>query len=143
MREYYCHTCALRHAIINPLDTSMLNLTGTPYQLGKYIRHTAPTGGYENLLSVFNRPEYINYLDYTVNTSLSGCAEIDSFGRTNLIWYASKHVGITYSGSKYYCPDDSIKVVLHDNVTLIHSFPVNWELQYIKRCKICDSYILQ
>ncbi|MFZ2280088.1 MAG: hypothetical protein WAW39_19985 [Prosthecobacter sp.] len=142
MNQYFCHDCALRDGLINPLDTSMLNLTGTPYQFDKYLKHTAPTRGYQNLLSIFNRPEYGDYLGYTVNTSLSGCVEIDSAGRTNLIWYAGRHVGVTYKDSRYYCPDDSIKVVLYDNFTGIHSFPVNWELQYINRCKKCDRPIL-
>lgn len=142
MSEYYCHACALLQSIIQPVDTSFLNLSGTSYQFDKFIKHTAPTGGYDRLLSIFNRPEYGDYFHYTVNSSLSGCAEIDVFGRTNLIWYAGKHIGITYKDSKYYCFDDAVKVVLHYDTTLIHSFPINWELLYIKRCKVCDSEIL-
>jgi hypothetical protein len=142
MSTYYCHDCALRNGFYKPYDTASLNLTGCAYQFGKYIKHTAPTGGYENLLSIFNRPDYNDYLTYTVSASLSGCAEVDSAGRTNMIWYAGRHVGITYSGSKYFCADDSIKVVLHHDVTLIHSFPVNWEQHYIKSCHECGSYIL-
>lgn len=142
MSTYFCHNCALRKGIFNPFDTTTINLTGTSYQFSKYIKHTAPTGGYENLLSIFSRPNYTDYLNYTISASLSGCAEVDSAGRTNMIWYAGRHVGITYSGSRYFCSDDSIKVVLHHSHTLIHSFPVNWEQQYIRRCVECDSHIL-
>ena len=142
MSQHYCHDCAIRNGLINPLDTSAINLTGSSYLFDKYIKHTAPTGGYENLLSIFNRPEYGEYRNYTVSGSLSGSAEIDDQGRTNLIWYAGRHIGITYKDSRYYCPDDSVKVVFHNDYTLIHSFPVNWELHYIKRCIICNNYIL-
>ncbi len=96
---------------------------------------------YGGVLSLFDRPEYSLYQGYTVSGSLSGCCEIDSMGRTNLIWYAGQHVGMTFKDGKYYCPDDSIKVVLHHDVTLIHTFPVNYELHYINRCLECDSII--
>ena len=142
MREYYYHDCALKIGVIVPFDTTTINLTGSLYQFGKYIKHTAPTGGYNNLLSIFNRPDYSSYLGFTVSASLSGCAQIDDCGRTNLVWYAGRHVGMTYSGLKYSCADDAIKVVLHHDLTFIHSFPVNWEQHYINRCLNCNSYIL-
>jgi hypothetical protein len=125
-----------------PFDTAAINLTGSDYQFGKFIKHTVPIGGYENVLSIFNRPDYSGYLNYTVSASLSGCAQVDDSGRSNLIWYAGRHVGMTYSGSRYYCANDAIKVVLHHDHTLIHSFPTNWEQHYINRCLDCGNYIL-
>jgi len=74
-------------------------------------------------------------------TSASGSVEIDSQNRVNVIWYAGKHTGMTFENGKYYCADDAVKVVLHHDVTLIHSFPANYELHYVNRCKICDRYI--
>ena len=49
---------------------------------------------------------------------------------------------MSFSGSKYYCADDAIKVVWHHDLTSIHSFPVNWEQHYINRCLNCNNYIL-
>lgn len=138
--QYFCYPCAIRLGHVVPLSTKSPNLTGSAYQLGKYLKHTMPVS-YQGVLSVFNRPEYTQYQDFTVSGSLSGCCEIDSLGRTNLIWYAGRHVGMTFKDGRYYCPDDAIKVVLHHDVTLIHTFPVNYELHYIKRCAACDSYI--
>lgn len=138
--QYYCHSCALRLGHIQPLETTTPDLTGNPYLLGKFLKHTMPVN-YAGVLSIFDRPEYHEYQTYTVNGSLSGCCEIDPGGRTNLIWYAGRHTGMTFDHGIYYCPDDSIKVVLHHDVTLIHSFPVNYELHYINRCLECDSII--
>lgn len=138
--QFFCHSCALRLGHIRPLETTTPNLTGNAYLLGKFFKHTMPIN-YEGVLSIFDRPEYQEYQTYTVNGSLSGCCEIDTVGRTNLIWYAGRHIGMTFDKGIYYCPDDSIKVVLHHDVTLIHSFPVNYELQYINRCLECDSII--
>lgn len=96
---------------------------------------------YAGVLSIFDRPEYSGYQDYTISGSLSGCCEIDSYGRTSLIWYAGRHVGMTFKDGLYYCPDDAIKVVLHHDITLIHTFPVNYQLHYINRCIECESFI--
>lgn len=138
--QHYCYSCAIRLGHITPLSTLTPNLTGSAYQLGKFMKHTTPTN-YQGKLSIFDRPEYQDYQNFTVSGSLSGCCEIDLYGRTNLIWYAGRHVGMTFQNGIYYCPDDAIKVVLHHDLTLIHTFPVNWELHYIKRCIECDSII--
>lgn len=142
MSQYFCHTCALKNGTYAPFDATKINLTGSSYQFDKFIKHTAPTGGYENLLSIFSRPEYTDYQKFTVSASLSGCAQIDDDGRTNLIWYAGRHVGMTYSGSRYYCADDAVKIVLHHDLTLIHSFPTNWDHHFISKCLSCGNYIL-
>ena len=142
MSQHYCHDCALRNGVFTPFDNPAINLTGSAYQFGKFIKHTAPTGSYENLLSIFNRLDYSGYMNYTVSASVSGCAQIDDAGRTNLVWYAGRHVGMSFSGSRYHCAADAVKVVLHHDVTLIHSFPVNWEQHYINRCRACNNYIL-
>jgi len=138
--QYYCHACAIRLGHMIPGLSTAPNLTGSNYQFGKYLKHTAPTS-YGGLLSIFSEPDYVQYQVFTVNTSLSGCCQIDDRGRTNLIWYAGRHVGMTFENGRYFCPDDSIKVVLHNDYTLIHSFPVNYELHYINRCRECDSPI--
>jgi hypothetical protein len=139
--RYYCHPCALRLGLIVTGLSNAPDLTGTNYQLSKFIKHTAPTG-YDGLLSIFDQPDYTQYQDFTVNTSLSGCCQVDVQGRTNLVWYAGRHVGMTFENGRYFCPNDAIKVVLHDTHTHIHSFPVNYEQLYIHRCTECDTMIL-
>lgn len=138
--QYYCHSCAIRLGHITPLQTSTPDLTGNAYQFDKYLKHTMPAH-YAGVLSIFDRPEYSMYQGYTVTGLLSGCCEIDAVGRINMIWYAGHHVGMTFENGIYSCPDDSIKVVLHDDITLIHSFPANYQQHYINRCRECDSII--
>jgi hypothetical protein len=135
--QFYCHSCAISLGHIQPISSITPNLTGSSYQFGKFMKHTMPNS-YNGLLSIFDRPEYADYQNYTVSGALSGCCEIDIQGRTNLIWYAGRHVGMTFQNGKYFCPDDAIKVVLHHDHTLIHTFPVNYELHYINRCIECD-----
>jgi hypothetical protein len=138
--RYYCHTCAVRLGIILPFPPATLNATGTDYQLRKFIKHTMPTD-FADKLSIFNTPEYQPYLDYTVSGAASGCAQIDQQNRTNIIWYAGRHTGMTFVDGKYFCPDDSVKVVLHHDLSSIHAFPANYELEYIGRCEACGSPI--
>ncbi|MCE0496576.1 MAG: hypothetical protein LV481_01330 [Methylacidiphilales bacterium] len=140
MADHYCHECALRLGLLTPVVAPTSNITGSTYQLGKFMKHTMPTN-YAGVLSIFDRPEYTPYLDYTVTTAASGSVEVDAQNRVNLIWYAGKHVGMTFEDGIYYCPDDAIKVVLHHDITLVHSFSANYEFQYINRCKNCDRYI--
>lgn len=138
--QYYCHSCAIRLGHVTPISTLSPDLTGNSYQFDKYLKHTMPER-YGGVLSIFDRPEYSQYQGFTVSGSLSGCCEIDSAGRTNLIWHAGRHVGMTFKDGKYYCPNDAIKVVLHHDLTLIHTFPVNYDLHFINRCLECDSVI--
>jgi hypothetical protein len=140
MPKHFCHACALRANYINPVEPGLVNPTGSQYLLEKFVRHTAPLD-YKGKLSVFNSPDYSSYSDYSVTASLSGCAQIDDLGRTNLVWYAGKHVGITYENGKYSLPNDGIKLVFHDNSLKIHPFSVNIAQEYIKRCQICDTVI--
>jgi hypothetical protein len=146
VRKYYCHKCALEHGIIDPLYpeespySTSVSLSGTRYQLGKFIKHTVPSGR-SGIVSIFADPTYQEYENYTITTSLSGCCEIDEMSRINLVWYAGKEAGIIYKDGKFKGPADGVKVVLHDDETKIHAFPIDYENMNIQRCLICGEYI--
>lgn len=135
MSDYYCHACAVKLGLIMPALTT--DLTGCDYQLEKFIKHTAPTGSY-SINSVFDDPKYAEYKDYTISGALSGCVEIDNRGRKNLLWYAGKRVGLTYSGA-FTVPASGVKIVFHDNETKIHTYPFN--PPKAQRCKECGVVI--
>jgi hypothetical protein len=137
---HYCHSCAVRLRLINPIDATMQNLTGSRYQLEKFVKHTAPQE-YNGEISVFFSRDYSAYRDYTISGSLSGSLQIDEQNRKNLIWYAGKDIGITYENGIYKCPNDAVKVVLAENPTGIHPFSINYELQYLDRCCECGGFL--
>lgn len=128
MPQYFCHECALRESRINPLyneddifSTATPSLSGTTYQLDKFIKHTIPSS-HPGKVSIFTDPSYSSYENYTISTSLSGGMELDDYGRTNLVWYAGQNTGFTlYNGVIQY-PTDGVKVVLHDDDQLIHAY---------------------
>ncbi len=129
MNTYYCRSCAIS---LNHIDRSYLpsvNLTGDPsgYQLDKYLKHTQ-TGYYSGgSTSLFSLPDYENYKTYILGATISGHLEIDSFGRSNLVYWAGKEIGCCYnavSGSVIY-PESGVKVVLHQNDPKIHGFTCN------------------
>ncbi len=146
MKKYYCHKCALENGIINPLYpeqspyTASVDLSGTPYQLGKFIKHTAPSGR-PGIVSIFDDPTFKQYENYTITTSLSGCCEVDEMRRINLVWYAGKETGIIFEDSRFKGPAIGVKVVLHDEENKIHTFPIDYENMNIQRCEICGQYI--
>jgi len=82
MSEYYCHGCAVKNGLVKPTITA--SLTGSAYQLEKFIKHTAPTENYA-INSVFDTADYGKYRDYTISGALSGCVEIDNEGRSNIL----------------------------------------------------------
>ena len=135
MSHYYCHACAVKKGLVTPTITA--NLTGTNYQLDKFIKHTAPTGNYA-MNSVFNDPKYPTYRDYTISGALSGCVEVDNKGRSNIIWYAGKETGLTYSGN-FNLPVSGIKIVLHQDNAKIHAYP--FQVPETKHCQDCGVLI--
>ena len=139
MSVYYCHVCAAAKGWMNA--ASPVSLTGTQYQFEKFIKHTAPTGVYP-VVSIFDDPTYDAYRNYVVNTSGSGCLEVDDRGRGSLIWVAGKKVGATFRNGVLETPDDAIKVVLYDNEWRIHSFPTLSDPIETKRCAECGQLVV-
>ena len=138
MTDYYCHECAVAIGLVTPIDSETVSLTGTSYQLDKYLKHTMPVSE-TGKVSIFDDPDYEKIKDYAVTAALSGVVEVDSKGRTNLIWYAGEEVGITYRDGAYYAPADSVKVVFHDDQHKIHTFPVESQIEQVRKCKRCGK----
>ncbi len=138
MSEYYCHSCAGEMGLMNP--ASPLSLTGTDYQLGKFIKHTDPTGTYP-INSVFGDTDYGTYENYVVSSAGSGFLELDDRGRRNIVWVAGKTIGATYKNGIYTYPDDAVRIVLHDNQWKIHAFPTLSDKVQSKRCKRCGVLV--
>jgi len=139
MSVYYCHACAAIKGWMNA--ASPANLTGTPYQLEKYIKHTVPTGIYP-VNSTFDDPGYETYRSYVVNTSASGCLEVDGYGRRNLIWVAGQRIGATFQSGVLIRPDDAVRVVLYNNEWKIHTFPTTSDHVATQRCAECGKLVV-
>ncbi len=130
---YYCHKCASTNLSITP--SIPYNLTGTQYQLDKFMKHTAPNTIYQ-INSVFDDPTYSQYKDFIVTTCNSGGVEVDSFGRYNQIWYASEKTGMTHTSGGFSHPTSGVRVVLYGNEFKIHAFPDGFNPSE-KTCCIC------
>jgi len=137
MSDYFCHACAIKLGYVNPISTPTPNLTGTNYQLAKFLKHTAPTGVH-SINSVFDNPAYSAYQNHVISGQLSGCVEMDNNNRKNVIWYAGEQVGITYSGS-FNFPVSGVKIVLEGDQTKVHAFPVAHPQSM--HCKNCGCLI--
>ena len=134
MATYYCHHCALSNSYIIPANP--ITLTGTLYQLGKFIKHTIPSSSY-GTVSVFDEPSYENYSNYFVGTIASGCLEIDDLGRRNIIYYAGERTGVEYANGVFIIPTSGIKVVLAEDGNMTHAFPITSSPGNIVYCAIC------
>lgn len=137
MSKFFCHLCSVSGLITPELPTS---LTGTFYQLEKYIKHTAPTGTYP-LNSIFIDPTYNTYSGYIVTGTMSGLLEIDERGRKNYIWYAGETTGAEYRNGIYVAPTNGIKIVLPEDSTRLHAFPILAQANVINYCLNCGAPI--
>ena len=142
MSKFYCHKCALLLNAYTPVvEPDSLNLTGSQYQLSKFLKHTTPVTC-AGVVSVFYNSEYDKYKEFTVTTSASGSVEVDGQGRTNIIWYAGRDIGITYNDGRFMTTTDVVKVVLHNDNLKVHSFPVDSFRYETRKCMMCGNDIL-
>lgn len=138
MSQYYCHQCSISGSLVTPANPS--SLTGTHYQLGKFIKHTSPTASY-NLNSVFADPTYQAYSGYVVNTIASGLLEVDNQGCKNLIWFAGSQNGVEYRSGLFTAPTKGVKVVWPESDSKLHAFPIAASPQRIEGCFSCGKQI--
>jgi hypothetical protein len=142
MSQYFCYECAISNSLICPVDADALNLTGTSYQLGKYIKHTSPPSG-SGIISVFEDPAYDTYQGYLVTGTISGMLQIDDNNRKNFIWYGGDQTGFEYEDGNFIAPVSGIKIVLTENDQAIHAFPVRGYSGLIYLRQICGKPLPQ
>lgn len=125
----FCHQCAARRGYMSP--TTDLTLTGTTYQLGKYIEHIAGSS------SVFCDSSFENYKNWTVSTLASGWVSVDERGRRTMVMYAGETVGFCRSEDRFKGFGNCVRVVHYDDGHKIHSFPFKDEFLSRARCESC------
>ena len=121
MSVYYCRKCAIEIGEITEDIQIPENLIGTEYKLEKFIKHNYPIE-MEEIHSIFKEPNINKYSQYVINTSASGCLEIDDYGRKNLVFVAGETTGYTFVNGELYRPDDAVRLVFFKNEDKIHAF---------------------
>ena len=142
MSQYYCYECAISNGLIFPVDADSLNLTGTTYQLDKYVKHTTPSTQ-KGLVTIFDRPDYEKYRSYIVTGTISGMLEIDDISRKNFVWYGGYQTGFEIINGNYIAPVSGIKIVCSEDDQQIHAFPVEGVSGLIYNCMICGKPLPQ
>lgn len=138
--NYLCHDCALRKGLI--YNNSSTNLTGSRYQLEKYIKHTSPTRNYD-INSIFVINKYDKYREYIVNAEHSGSVEIDDQNRVNIIWVAGEKTGAVYKNGNHEFDHNSIKVVLNSFPGKIHALTTGSNGFCSENCIECGRIIIR
>ena len=138
MSTYYCHDCAITNGILQPALPQPL--TGTQYQLEKYLKHTTTTTAY-NFNTVFTGPSSYTYSNFIVSAVSSGHVEVDDQNRINVVWVASTPTGIAMRNGSFVGPTDAVKVVLHSNALKIHGFPISVASLNVGFCQVCGRAV--
>ena len=139
MGTFLCHSCAAERGILD--ITLSGSVTGTEYQLEKYIKHTAPSGSYP-VNSVFDSPDSAMYSNFIVATMASGCVELDDQGRTNLVYFAGDKTGARYEHGEFVCDVSGVKVVLAHDGARVHGFPTGIGNLGPRYCDACGCPVL-
>ena len=139
MAKMYCHNCTIRLGIVRP--ASPINLTGTQYQLGKLLKHTAPTGCYP-LNGIFDDPSYERYESYVASALSSGSALVHDDGRVSMLWAAGSQIGLRIEQGKPVVPADIVTVVLADDEYHIHAYPDASVHFGVAKCASCGVPII-
>ncbi len=142
MPKYYCYQCAISNGLISPVEVDSLNLTGTHYQLEKYIKHTTYSS-MTGFITIFENPDYQIYRSYIVTGTISGMLEIDDKGRKNFIWYGGNQTGFEYSGGNFIAPVSGIKIVCVEDDGHIHAFPISGISGLVYKCETCRKLLPQ
>ena len=142
MPKYYCYQCAISNGLISPIEVDSLNLTGTYYQLEKFIKHTTHPSE-KGLITIFEDPDYQRYRGYMVTGTISGMLEIDDRSRKNFIWYGGYQTGFEFIGGNYIAPVSGIKIVYLEDGERIHAFPISGISGLIYNCDACGKLIPQ
>jgi hypothetical protein len=135
MSTYYCHRCARRAGHVTPVTPPAA--PGGQYQLDKYVKHTQPTGVYP-VNSVFADPSWGAYQNHLVAAAASGCLEIDTQGRKNLIFFAGEQTGLRYDNGHFTAPCSGVKVVCGEDAAKVHGFPSDFQPES-RACATCGE----
>jgi len=143
MSTHYCHSCALALGHYPATNPEVVNLTGSNYQLQKFVKHTTPgTGSWVGKNSIYADPTYEAYKNYYVSGSLSGSLEIDANGRKNVIWYASSSLGTCWQNGAPVFSGDAVKIVLPEDDQKVHHFHIEASGYKMTACAKCGNPIL-
>ena len=141
MTTLYCYPCATARGLTAGAVPS--NLTGSSYQVDKFIKHTIPQGAGDRLTGVFSDPSYDAYSGYIVSSSLSGSVEIDDSGRTNRVWYAGSEIGASWRDGQPVLPNDAVKLVKEHDQGKVHAFSISSAPYSGETCTDCGCSVLR
>ena len=130
---YYCHEGAASRGMLPSIPTTLVT---NQYQLEKYLKHTNPAST-AGMTGVFTAPGSEAYQKYVVTAVASGHVEIDSQGRMNIVWVASEQTGIAYKGGQLVGPTKAVKVVLAQDSSTLHGFPISTAELKVGSCAQC------
>ena len=139
MPKMFCHKCTLQLGIVHP--ASPASLTATDYQLGKFLKHTAPSSSYP-INGIFDDPSYEQYESYVVSALSSGSALVLDDGGVSMLWAAGRDIGIKVEEGKAAIPADTVTVVLVDDEFHIHAYPDASSYFRVANCVSCGVPII-
>ncbi len=137
--RYYCHRCADKyHLVTRNLSAEPF---GTPYKKQKFLKHTTPNTTYE-IVSIFSDQSTQAYKGYVLSAAASGCVQVDSLGRVNMMWVADKPPGVTLVNGKFQASANVVILALPHDADRLHAIPWNIPELPCLKCQLCGVPIV-
>lgn len=136
----YCNECRVQLGYFQNIPADF-NFTGSEYLLDKFLKHILPVECNDKI-SIFNDKNYKQYKEYIVNANLSGSIEVLDNNNVNILLIVENEIGQLYlDGTKAPIIQDTIKVVLSNNLLRIHAFPTSSNELKNYSCENCQKNI--
>lgn len=139
-----CNECARKNGLIPSFDTSSTNLTGSNYQLGKFLDHTQTGSRSGGTVSIFNDPGYEQYKNTFFSTLHSGSYHQDANGRESLKFVLSADCGFAWDdlNKQQLYSEDAIRLVCFRDSSKVHHYSQDSSMFQPVSCDNCGETIL-
>jgi hypothetical protein len=119
----YCRDCALNSGLISAIVPVLTSGPTTSGQNASYMKHIGLRSGNFPINSEFRLSGWSGYQDLLMAGILSGSLQIDSSGRTSLVYAALNETGLQYCSGGLVNSCSGVRVVLAEYSGRQHAFP--------------------
>jgi len=140
----YCNKCATARGLIPLYDAAAANLTGSKYQLEKFLEHTQTGSRAGAVVSIYSDPSYDSYKNLLFSSILSGSYHQDAGGRESMVFVLGTDCGFSWDDNskaiRY--AEDAVRVVCFRDAAKVHHYSQDSAAFNPARCMDCGAVIL-
>ena len=139
-----CNKCAAARGVIPSYNPATTNLTGSKYQLDKFLEHTQTGSRSGAVVSIYADPNYESYKELLFSAILSGSYHQDRAGRESMVFVLGRDRGFSWDDNsktiRY--TEDAVRLVCFRDSTRVHHYSHDSAAFNPVRCAGCGAVVL-